>query len=80
MDAEIDEMHDSITMYSTEATWKDIIFTSAIRKPLLLSAASMFLQQFSGINCVMFYSKNIFKVRPFLCFKVKKSERSRIAC
>ncbi|XP_076823022.1 facilitated trehalose transporter Tret1-like isoform X2 [Clavelina lepadiformis] len=65
VDAEIDEMHDSITMYSTEATWKDIIFTSAIRKPLLLSAASMFLQQFSGINCVMFYSKNIFKDAGF---------------
>ncbi len=38
------------------------LFSSAYLKPLGVSMALMFAQQFSGINAVMFYSVSIFRV------------------
>uniref|UniRef100_F7ADD0 Major facilitator superfamily (MFS) profile domain-containing protein n=1 Tax=Ciona intestinalis TaxID=7719 RepID=F7ADD0_CIOIN len=37
----------------------------SIRWPLFLSVLAMFLQQFSGINCVMFYFHTIFETAGF---------------
>ena len=44
------------------------LFNLAYFKPLGVSIGLMFIQQFSGINAVMFYSVSIFEVNLLLIF------------
>ena len=44
------------------------LFSVSYLKPLGISLGLMFIQQFSGINAVMFYSVSIFKVSSFVMY------------
>ena len=44
------------------------LFSLSYLKPLGISLGLMFIQQFSGINAVMFYSVSIFKVSYFVIY------------
>ena len=44
------------------------LFSLSYFKPLGISLGLMFIQQFSGINAVMFYSVSIFKVSSFVMY------------
>ena len=46
------------------------LFSVSYLKPLGISLGLMFIQQFSGINAVMFYSVSIFKVIYFGTYSV----------
>nr|CAB3266213.1 solute carrier family 2, facilitated glucose transporter member 8-like [Phallusia mammillata] len=63
---ELYDLQETIEFSSeSEASWKEIVITPSLRIPLLLSLAIMFFQQFSGINSITFYSKNIFQDAGF---------------
>ena len=59
------EMHDMETanmLIKKDKFKAKEIFQSGYVKPLAISMGLMFFQQFSGINAVMFYSVNIFRL------------------
>ena len=45
-----------------KVSMKDLFTNSYLLKPLLISGALMFFQQFSGINAVLYNLATIFKV------------------
>nr|XP_002128611.2 solute carrier family 2, facilitated glucose transporter member 8-like [Ciona intestinalis] len=62
---ELEGIRDSLNANAQSASWVEIFTTPSIRWPLFLSVLAMFLQQFSGINCVMFYFHTIFETAGF---------------
>ena len=47
-----------------EMTWCEFIHRNELRKPLFVSIVTMFFQQMTGINAVLFYTIDIFKASP----------------
>jgi len=58
----MNDLQVSIESSSQSVSWKEIFLLPSLRVPFLLSLASMFFQQFSGNNCIMFYAQGIFEV------------------
>lgn len=61
---ELEELEDSMSS-SSEATWKQVFTTASILKPFAISLSLMFFQQFSGVNALLFYLKDIFATAGF---------------
>lgn len=57
---EIETIQESASKMSQNASIKDLIVTTASRKALLLAGGLVSLQQFTGINTVLFYIQPIF--------------------
>lgn len=65
VESELKELEESLGRLVGSASWLEVFSQKEIRTPLLLSLGVMFFQQFSGINCVMFYSETIFRNAGF---------------
>uniref|UniRef100_H2YZ80 Solute carrier family 2, facilitated glucose transporter member 8 n=1 Tax=Ciona savignyi TaxID=51511 RepID=H2YZ80_CIOSA len=65
INSELEGIQQTLSLSMDSASWIEIVTTSSMRWPLLLSILSMFLQQFSGINCIMFYFHTIFQASRF---------------
>ena len=60
-DAEIAETNATLLQdQKNTASWKDL-FAAKLRLPLLIGVGIFFIQQFSGINAIIYYSTDIFK-------------------
>ena len=59
---EFEELETSKVLADAENLKISELFVAAHVKPLLVSMGLMFFQQLSGINAVMFYSVNIFRL------------------
>eukprot|EP00301_Raphidiophrys_heterophryoidea_P022894 c6937_g1_i1.p1 GENE.c6937_g1_i1~~c6937_g1_i1.p1 ORF type:complete len:535 (+),score=144.68 c6937_g1_i1:46-1605(+) len=62
---ELDEIFSSLHGDHEQISWKEIFSTQSIRRPMLLGCFLMFLQQFVGINTVMYYSATILQEAGF---------------
>jgi MFS transporter, SP family, galactose:H+ symporter len=60
--AELDQTKQSIAAESqnTESNWSEF-FSKRLRIPLFIGVGIFFIQQFSGINAIIYYSTDIFK-------------------
>ncbi|XP_039269934.2 solute carrier family 2, facilitated glucose transporter member 8-like [Styela clava] len=65
IESELKALEDNLGKATETVSWLDLLRKKSIRTPLLLSLGVMFFQQGSGVNCVMFYSKNIFRNAGF---------------
>lgn len=59
VDQECREVEDALDNSDDKFSWSEFTYPF-LYKPLIISLALMFFQQFSGINAVMFYTVNIF--------------------
>lgn len=46
---------------------RKVLFSSAVRKPLVVGFALLFFQQFSGIDAVVFFTVEIFQNAGYTC-------------
>ena len=58
---ELEELEESMSS-SSEASWKEVFTMPSILKPFGMAMTLMFFQQFCGVNALLFYLQDIFKV------------------
>ena len=65
INTEIHEIEQTTVEQNQRQPFRELLLQKTVYKPLILSVALMFFQQFSGVNAVLFFSNDIFKDAGF---------------